>query len=424
MTRRRTLARELALLALLGVVLAAGFAWGYLAHRDQIFPYRLAWNLAVEAGRIEPSRSADEMTVEVSAADAAVRSLSYVAGTADPHAERSGVYLHDTDRAFPGFNLYAPRRPQALLLAMDGTVVHRWRARSGPWVHVELLDGGGLLAMVKDERLLRLDADSNLLWTREGNFHHDLWVDGDGRIHVLDRTYDLRPEVHPVTRTVVDRVTVLSSDGEPVGNLPILDLIQASPYAFLLPDVRARGINRTTPTLDVLHANHVEVFDGRLAHLSPLFREGNLLLSLRTINTILIADPDAGEVLWAWGPSNLVVQHHPTLLDDGHLLIFNNGVGRSEVIELDPLADRVVWRYTADDFHSPTRGSVQRLPNGNTLITESDTGYVFEVTPEGERVWAFANPVFTGDGKRGAIWRMTRFAAGDARLPPAVTGAP
>jgi hypothetical protein len=51
------------------------------------------------------------------------------------------------------------------------------------------------------------------------------------------------------------------------------------------------------------------------------------------------------------------------------------------------------------------------LPNGNTLITESDTGHVFEVTPAGERVWEFAVPAFDEQGNRAAVWRATRFAA-------------
>jgi hypothetical protein len=56
---------------------------------------------------------------------------------------------------------------------------------------------------------------------------------------------------------------------------------------------------------------------------------------------------------------------------------------------------------------------VQRLPNGNTLITESDRGYVHEVTPEKETVWRFANPDVNEEGKRMAIWRMTRFRRAD-----------
>ncbi len=43
-------------------------------------------------------------------------------------------------------------------------------------------------------------------------------------------------------------------------------------------------------------------------------------------------------------------------------------------------------------FYSPSCGTAERLPNGNTLITESDGGRAFEVTPDQEIVWEFYNP--------------------------------
>ena len=108
-------------------------------------------------------------------------------------------------------------------------------------------------------------------------------------------------------------------------------------------------------------------------------------------------------MVWAWGPTNLHRQHHPTLLANGNILVFDNGRQRSQVVEIDPATLEVAWRYAPG-------GSAQRLPNGNTLITESDRGYVFEVTREGETVWRFANPDVQTDNQRIAIGRMTRFA--------------
>ena len=35
-----------------------------------------------------------------------------------------------------------------------------------------------------------------------------------------------------------------------------------------------------------------------------------------------------------------------------------------------------------------------RLPGGNTLICEGVRGRIFQVTPEGETVWEFINPIF------------------------------
>jgi hypothetical protein len=91
------------------------------------------------------------------------------------------------------------------------------------------------------------------------------------------------------------------------------------------------------------------------------------------------------------------------------MLLFNNGLTRSEVLEVDPGTRRVLWRYAAEDFFTAFGGSCQRLPNGNTLITETATGYVFEVTPEGRRVWVWANPDVGADGLRRAVYRARRY---------------
>ena len=54
-------------------------------------------------------------------------------------------------------------------------------------------------------------------------------------------------------------------------------------------------------------------------------------------------------------------------------------------------------------FFSYNISSVQRLPNGNTLITEGQYGRVFEVTTEGEIVWEFVHPE---DGKVYRTYRI------------------
>ena len=131
-------------------------------------------------------------------------------------------------------------------------------------------------------------------------------------------------------------------------------------------------------------------------------------------------------MVWSWGPGELDGPHMPTLLDDGRLLVFDNGTDRdhSRIIELDPVSLEVTWEYRADppsSFHSKWRGSSQRLPNGNTLICESDRGRVFEVTPEGETVWEFWNPDLRGERRRG-IYRFMRVDA--TRVAWAIGGDP
>ena len=145
------------------------------------------------------------------------------------------------------------------------------------------------------------------------------------------------------------------------------------------------------------------------------FRAGNLLVCFRNVNLVAVLDRESLEVTWGWGPGELELPHMPTMLENGNLLIYDNGPfrGWSRVIELEPASGEIVWEWPAEEdrgartFFSEWRGSGQRLPNGNTLICESERGRVFEVTPEGELVWEFWNPELV-EGRRRRIYRMLR----------------
>lgn len=338
-----------------------------------------------------------------------LQALGYVDGTYDPQSEKSGVLLHRKAKTQRGYNFYSSRKSRgADLIDMDGELVHRWRtSRPGAWQHSELLPNGDVIVIVKDRELARYDKHSRLVWAVRGRFHHDLWVD-DQEIYVLSRVARVLPYMHPKAPVLDDLIQVYSLEGNLRRELSVLDALHQSAYGFLLPSVSHARV-RKGRQLDVLHTNHVEVLDGSFADRDPAFAEGNLLVSMRNINAIAILDPETASVVWIWGPTNLTFQHHPTFLENGRILLFDNGVDRSRVIELDPESRRIVWQYApGPSFFSQTRGSNQRLPNGNTLITESDRGYVLEVTRRREVVWKFANPRVNKKSEREAIWRMTR----------------
>ena len=61
-----------------------------------------------------------------------------------------------------------------------------------------------------------------------------------------------------------------------------------------------------------------------------------------------------------------------------------------------------MWSYEGGlrhPFYSETCGAAHRLPNGNTLITETDKGRAFEVTESGEIVWEYYSPHRIGTNK-------------------------
>ena len=49
--------------------------------------------------------------------------------------------------------------------------------------------------------------------------------------------------------------------------------------------------------------------------------------------------------------------------------------------------------HTTDGFNSHHGSAVQRLPNGNTMAQLARVGRLLEITPEGEVVWEYVNPV-------------------------------
>ncbi|MCB0320362.1 MAG: hypothetical protein KDD60_05495, partial [Bdellovibrionales bacterium] len=126
------------------------------------------------------------------------------------------------------------------------------------------------------------------------------------------------------------------------------------------------------------------------------FRPGNLLLTIRQWSTVLLIDRNSGDVVWKY-TGNLSGGHEGIMLSkdfagSGNILIFNNGRDqhRSEVLEIDPLSQESIWTFQdGEAFFSRVAGISQRLPNGNTLISEDVPGRIFEVSPAGERVWQY-----------------------------------
>jgi len=398
-------------------ILLAGFAWGILTQREKIFPHSILRSLAIRAGVRVWS---DTMELHSrSQAWATLFGIPYLDGQRDSRPSERGVLVDRKDRVEPGVNLYSvPGLRSAYLVDLQGRLLWRWTLSGmadfheiGPDIDIgfpHLFANGDVIAYVKDRALMRLDRSSKILWRVDGPFHHDAFVFDDGRIFALTHTQRLDPMIHPTAPVLGDNLVVYSPDGRKVGGFSLLDVIEKSPYAYLLPKP-----DPSKPydifALDVLHANHVEVYDGRMAALSPLFRRGNILVSLKDLNAIAILDGTTHRILWLWGPSNLTLQHHPTILDNGDILIFDNGAGRSRVVEVDPRSNRIVWLYDPGaSFYSSIRGSCQRLRNGDTLIGISQAGRAREVTPEGETVWDFANPSVDG-GVRLTIYRMTRY---------------
>jgi hypothetical protein len=339
------------------------------------------------------------------------------ARAADPN--KRGVTSHDPSRTAPGYNLFTNNADQAYLIDMDGARVHEWRWEPGKkCTYAELLPDGSVLLICGGDHVDLLDWSSKPIWRREIPAHHDIAVRADGTLLL-----PLRAERPYKGRSVLfDSLATVSGDGEVREIWSAFDRLEElrllHPPSPLDTPTEKGGVKfgQHMEGFDYYHLNTIEILpETPLGRRDPRFRAGNLLICLRNANLVAVLDQENLSVVWHWGTETLDLPHMPTMLENGNILIFDNGWhrGHSRVLEVEPPSGLIVWRYEADplkSFYSKARGSSQRLANGNTLICESDRGRVFEVTPDKEIVWEFWNPdLLPRLNKRKAMYRFMRY---------------
>ena len=334
--------------------------------------------------------------------------LGYLPGSRTA-PELSGVTRHDAARAQPGLNfLTSGHAPVALLMDMEGRVLHHWHAEVGSiWPDLPLPPGdilqkhffrrarplpdGSLLAIFEGIGLVKMDRDSRVLWAAARGAHHALEVLPSGDIAGLTREVRILPRFSRVMPVAEDFLTFLSPEGEERRRISLIEAFERSPMSVIL-----EAADRKTG--DFLHTNALQILDGRLAGRVTAFAAGNVLLSFREVSTLGVLDPEKGAMVWAH-QGDYLRQHDPRMLDGGRILLFDNGRERSRILELDPASGETITVHAGtpeEPFFTETCGTAQRLENGNTLITESENGRAFEIAPDGETVWEWISPYRAG----------------------------
>jgi hypothetical protein len=128
-------------------------------------------------------------------------------------------------------------------------------------------------------------------------------------------------------------------------------------------------------------------------HLNDIARlpNGNFQLSIRNFDVVIEVDPTTNEIVDVIGrPGDhefLYEQHNPNRLTDWNTLIVADSEN-NRIVEYDLETNEPVWTYGGDDILLWPRDA-DRLPNGNTLITDSLNNRVIEVNTKGEVVWEY-----------------------------------
>ena len=362
--------------------------------------------------------------------------LGYVEVVADEDdVGADGAERIDPARTAPGLTFYVNAHLcSADLIDAAGNRLRSWQHEPClKWGNAVLRPDGRVLVIHRApgetaaeslvaRKVLQLGWDGAVEWSTPIPAHHDLDVLADGRIAVLTYRHRPMPAIHPTIPVRDHSVAMLSPDGEVLEEVSLIEILQASPDTYQFRPVRPRR-HEGSMEVDLIHSNSIEwMRNPELAKQHPLYAESHFLFCSRSQNAVTIIDWDTKRVVWTWGQDTLSGPHDATVLDNGNILIFDNGLNRkaSRVIEVDPRTNEVVWSYQAPNpksFFTSHRGASQRLENGNTLITDSGAGHAFEITPEGERVWTYRNPNRSDDGSRVILVRTRRVQPIDLETP-------
>ena len=356
-----------------------------------------------------------------------------------------GTTIYDPGKCHNGYTLILRWRADAgsdiILIDMNGNTVHSWGVNgsrspklleSGHLVLCEnlapLVPYGGLWTALADPGNVLGDSQGQVDEWRQGNVREygwngdlvwEYWVDGKTKTGSVAERLPNGNTLFMYKEPLRDE-HIAQFDG-PRENWSGADHILAD----CLLEVTAKGeIVWTWKSYDHLDLNnHLEIdFVPNWTHFNGLqslpenkwydagderFRPGNVLVSPRTLGFIFIIDKQTGKVVWEYSGDyrgGLAGQHEPMMVEKGvrgagNIVVLDNGIpplrnvihaGLSHVLEIDPVAEEIVWKYEAGaQFFTPWGGGVTRLPNGNTLIAESYGRRAFEVTQDGENVWEY-----------------------------------
>jgi hypothetical protein len=389
--------------ASLFIVFSLGMAVGAL----QLFPYKT----------LEEAGDAAQDWAEYWRHNLRIRPDQYLKAS---RFEGQGVVLHNSQKAYKGVTFLTSLFDGKLgmrLVDMNGAEIHKWQVplqdiwledeskRPHDWdseIHGALLyPNGDVVFNIEHQALVKIDKCSNLLWKNTNlDPHHSVYEDKEGNLWVPGRRWrneslDKLPYIS--SPFLEEYILKFSPDGELLKKVSIIDVIYGSKYEAVMFADRDFKVEHTGR--EITHINDIEVLDQSMSDAFELFDTGDILVSMRDLNLLVVIDPELEKIKWSMtGP--YLRQHDPDFLPTGRISVYDNrqthvdGNVFSRILELDPVTQNVYVLYEGDDenpFFSGIMGKQQHLLNGNILITETMGGRAFEVTVEGEVVWSYVN---------------------------------
>jgi len=291
------------------------------------------------------------------------------------------VSLLNNERVFPGSTLMADTsdygHQSVVEVNHQGKVI--WRFNPHPLMprvgfalvmDATKLKNGHILMHIFGSGLYEIDREGNVQWK-----HEDREASHDADRLANGNTLYNRANVPPGENVVVE----IDPKGNTVWAWNGMEQYGMSPFI----DHEFQGW---------MHVNSV-----------TRLNNANTLISIRNFITVVEVNPD-GQIVWSItfkgkatsglktkGNIKGVHNHEPEILPNGNMLVAIRKPQR--YVEIDRTTNKIVWEWRHPDGKSAMRTNreINRLPNGNTLLSAADR--IVEIAPDGEIVWQIHAPM-------------------------------
>ncbi|MCA9459538.1 MAG: aryl-sulfate sulfotransferase, partial [Nanoarchaeota archaeon] len=271
----------------------------------------------------------------------------------------NGAHILKEKEIYPGYNLYNGK-----LLDNKGNLIKTWN-----YSYLSILDEKGNYYAQKGYETLewgKFTWNDEPIWIKELPIHHEIYLTPNNTIITFSK------DTHTYNERLVEFDTILEfdTDGNLLQKYSTYDHLKElqkfhrqleldKPPSVIIPEDHRKNTSIWGANHDYYHLNSFSLVPPNyMEGFHPAFNPGNWIISFRHGSMLFILDKNTKEVLWTaifdQVENNLEGQHIPKMLENGNIMIFDNGRYRewSRILILNPVDLSVVSEYKHNDFFS------------------------------------------------------------------------
>ena len=315
------------------------------------------------------------------------------------------------------------------LADMNGKSIREWDTSIK---RAQLLPSCNLMVIDDHENsiIAKKNYNGEILWEYQapGITHHDFEFSDKGTLSFFYRTSvpdDIKlTNLCSNDEVIADAIIEINKSGEKKFEWFFHEHYETELNADKCTEARREWLAKSNfaPNLmDWMHPNSLNILKNNKWYKKGYqeFTPGNIIITSHHLNMVFIINKADGKTVWIYKGNdiNLDGPHEAKMIPEGYpgagnILIFDNGVSRkySRILEINPITKKTIWSYSSPiNFYNKWAGSQQRLKNGDTFISDDNSGRAFIVNKKGKIKWQFLTP----DGeetKRSKLYLKKDFA--------------